>query len=235
MISIASGTVGALHDDRLEAPLEGAVLLDVLAVLVEGGGADRLDLAAREGRLQHVRGVDRALGGAGADERVQLVEEEHDVLRLADLLHHGLEPLLELAAVLGPGHEGAEVELEQALVDENIGHVVADDLLREPFDDRRLAHARLADEHGVVLRAAGEDLDDALDLLLAPDDRIELGLAGELGEIAGELVEHGRLRALLGPRIVLVAEQAPASPAGPRRGARRATRGSWPRSTALPS
>ena len=106
-----------------------------------------------------------------------------------------------------PGDEGAEVELEQPLVHEHVGHVVADDLLREPLDDRRLAHARLADQHRVVLGAAGQDLDDALDLLLAADDRIELALAGQLGQVARELVEDRRLRALLGPRIVLVAEQ----------------------------
>jgi hypothetical protein len=35
--------------DRLEAALERPVLLDVLAVLVEGRGADALDLSAGEG------------------------------------------------------------------------------------------------------------------------------------------------------------------------------------------
>src|SRR5437667_4043141 len=97
-----------LHDHGLEAALEGAVLLDVLAVLVQRGGADRLDLAPRERRLEHVRRVDGAFGGAGADQRVQLVEEQDHVLRLADLLHHGLQPLLELAAVLRACHEVAE-------------------------------------------------------------------------------------------------------------------------------
>src|SRR2546422_9241394 len=100
-----------LHDDRLEAALERTVLLDVLAVLVERGRADRLDLAARQGGLEHVRGVDRALGRPGADEGVQLIEEEDDVLRLADLLHHCLEPLLELTPVLRPGDQRTEVEL----------------------------------------------------------------------------------------------------------------------------
>src|SRR2546425_836780 len=196
-----------LHDHGLEAALEGAVLLDVLAVLVQRGGADRLDLAPRERRLEHVRRVDGAFGGAGADQRVQLVEEQDHVLRLADLLHHGLQPLLELAAVLRAGHEGAEVELQEPLVHEHVGDVVRDDFLRETLDDGRLAHARLADEHRVVLRAPRQDLDDALDLLLAPDDGVELGLAGELREVARELVEHRRLRALLRPRVVLVAEQ----------------------------
>src|SRR5262249_58139638 len=52
-----------------------------------------------------------------------------------------------------------------------------------------------------------EHRDEAFDLWLAADDGIEFGLAGELGEIAGELVEHRSLRALLRPRVVLVAEQ----------------------------
>jgi hypothetical protein len=58
--------------------------------------------------------------------------------------------------------------------------------LREAFDDGRLADAGLADEHRVVLGAAAEDLDDALDLVLAADDGSSLPFAGELGEVAAE-------------------------------------------------
>ena len=42
---------GLVHRHRLEAPLQGGVLLDGLAVLVEGGGADHLNLAPGEGGL----------------------------------------------------------------------------------------------------------------------------------------------------------------------------------------
>src|ERR1044072_4882530 len=45
-----------------------AFFLDVLAFLVRGRGADALALAAGQGRLEHVGGVDRPLGAAGADE-----------------------------------------------------------------------------------------------------------------------------------------------------------------------
>src|SRR5438876_6801611 len=57
-----------LDADLLEASLEGGVALEVLAVLVERRRADRLELAAGEGRLQDGCRVDRALCGAGADE-----------------------------------------------------------------------------------------------------------------------------------------------------------------------
>ncbi|GIU99002.1 MAG: hypothetical protein KatS3mg014_0618 [Actinomycetota bacterium] len=67
-------------------------------------------------------------------------------------------------------------------------------VLGETLDDGGLADTGLADEHGVVLRPAGQDLHDPLDLPLAPDDRVELALPGELGEVPPELVEHQRAR-----------------------------------------
>ena len=62
----------------------------------------------------------------------------------------------------------------------------------EALDDGGLADAGLADQHRVVLGPAGQHLHDPLDLLLAPDHRVELALAGQLGEVAPELVEHQR-------------------------------------------
>src|SRR4029078_64982 len=92
-----------------------AVLLDVLAILVERGGTDALQLAARERGLEHVAGVDRALRSTRAHERVQLVDEQDDLLVLRDLVHHRLEPLLELAAVLRAGDDRGPVERDHAV------------------------------------------------------------------------------------------------------------------------
>ena len=66
-------------EDRLEAPGERRVLLDVLAIFVERGGADAMELAAGERRLQQVRGVHGAVGLAGADQGVHLVDEQDDL------------------------------------------------------------------------------------------------------------------------------------------------------------
>ena len=165
------------HVDLLEAALERGVLLDVLAVLVERGRADQAQLAAGEHRLDHVAGVDRAFGAARADDRVDLVDEGDDLaLGVGDLLQHRLEPLLELAAVLRARDHRADVERDDALVAQPLGNVALDDAAREPFDDRGLADAGLADEHRVVLRAPRQHLDDPADLLVAADDRVDLAL-----------------------------------------------------------
>ncbi len=99
------------HEDRLETSFERGVLLDVLAVLVEGRRPHAPQVPAREGRLQEVGGVDRALRGPRTHQGVQLVDEEdHVPFRLLHLPQERLQPFLELAAELGPRDEGAEVE-----------------------------------------------------------------------------------------------------------------------------
>ena len=151
--------------------------------------------------LEHVGSVHRALGAARAHDGVHLVDEGDDLaFGIGDLLEDRLEALLELAAVLGAGHHGADVQGHDPLVLEALGHVAGDDALGQPLGDGRLAHARLADEDGVVLRPAAEHLDHAADLVVTPDDRVELAPAGQLGEVAAEALQC--LVLLLGVRVL---------------------------------
>ena len=192
-----------LDHDRLESALERRIALDVLAVLVERGGADALELAAGERGLQDVGGVDGALGRAGPDERVQLIDEQDRVVGVAELLDDLLQALLELAAVLGAGHERPDIEGQDALVEQGLRHVAGDDPVGQALGDGRLADAGLADQGGIVLRPTGQDLDDPLDLLLPPDDRVQLAGPCGVRQVDPELVDRrglaGALR-LLGGR-----------------------------------
>ena len=179
---MVSSTVGSRDEHRLEAARQRCVLLDVLAVLIEGGGAHAVQLAARQRGLQQVGGVHRPLALPGAHQGVHLVDEQDDrALGGGDLVEHGLQPLLELAAVFRAGDQRAHVEREQLLVLQALGHVAVDDAQGEALDDGRLADAGLADQDGVVLGAARQDLDGAADLLVAADDRVELAVAGRPG------------------------------------------------------
>ena len=195
---------GFVDHDRLKAALERGVLLDVLAVFIEGRGADGVELAAREHRLQHVRGVDGALGSARADDRVQLVDEQDDPAGGGrDFLQHRLEAFLELAPVFGARHQRADVEGDDAFLLESLGNVLAHDALREPFHDGRLADAGLADQHGIVLGAPRQHLHDAPDFVVAADDRIEVALAGARRQIGAIALERFVLALRIGIRHAL--------------------------------
>ena len=198
---MVSSTRRLVDEHRLEAPRQRRVLLDVLAVFVERGGADAMQLAARQRGLEQVGGVHRAVGLAGADERVHLVDEQDDAaVRRRHLLQHGLEPLLELAAIFRAGDQRAHVEREQLLVLQAFRHVAVDDAQRQALDDRGLADAGLADQHRIVLGAARQHLDGAADFLVAADHRIELAVARGLGQVAGIFLQ--RVIGVLGRRRV---------------------------------
>jgi len=93
------------------------------------------------------------------------------------------------SAVLRPGDQRPQVQRHDALLLEGLGHVAADDPLGQPLDDRGLADAGLADQDGVVLRPAAQDLDDAPDLLVAPDHGVQLPGSCFLGQVAAVLLE----------------------------------------------
>ena len=181
--------------DRLEAALQGGVAFDIFAVLVQRCRADALQLAPGKGRFEDVGRVHRAARRARADQHVDLVDEQ-DAIGAFEFLDDPLEPFLELAAIDRPGHQAADVQLQHPLFQQRFGDIAADDALGQSLDDGRFAHAGVADEGRVVLGAAGQDLDDALDLGLPPDDRVQFARVGQGGQVGAQLI-HGRRRALL--------------------------------------
>ena len=145
---------------------------------------------ASSGLIRFAR-VHRAFGPARAHQVVQFVDEQNDLaLGGLHLLQHGLQPFLELAAVLRSGDQRAEIERQKLLALQCLGHVAIDDAQRQAVDDGGLADAGLADQHGIVLGAARQHLDGAADFLVAPDHRIELALARQRGHVAGVFLQR---------------------------------------------
>ena len=148
-------------------------------------------LAAREHRLEQVGGVHRALGRAGADDRVQLVDEQDDRARgLGDLLEHGLEPVLELAAVLRAGDQRAHVERDDALVLQRLGHVARDDALGEPSTIAVLPTPGSPISTGLFLVRRERTWITRRISSSRPMTGSSLPLLGGLGEVAAVLLER---------------------------------------------
>ena len=62
--------------------------------------------------------------------------------------------------------------------------------LGQAFGNGGFAHARLANQHWVVLGASAKDLDDTVDFVLASHHRIELALTSQLREVATEFIQR---------------------------------------------
>ena len=99
------------HVDFLEAARQGVVFLEYAAVFVIGGGADALQAARTKRGFEQVGRIQRAARcGAGADQGVDLVDEQDCIAVIQQLLQHRLQALLEVAAVLGAREQCAHVE-----------------------------------------------------------------------------------------------------------------------------
>ena len=192
---------GLVDENRLEAPLQRGVLLDIFLVFVERGRADAMQFAAAERGLEQIARIHAALARARTDQRVHFVDEQDDLpLGALYFVEHRLEPFLELAAVLRAGDERAHVERHQRAALEAVGHVAIGDTQREAFGDRGLAGPGFADERGIVLGSARENLHGAADFLVAADHRVELAVACRLRQVAGVFLH--RVVAFLGARAV---------------------------------
>ena len=100
----------------LEAAFESAILFDVFAVLIEGGGANALYFAAGQGRLQDVGRVNGAFRAAGADEGMEFVNEQDGILGPANFVHDRLDAFFELSAVFGAGHHHRQIQDDDAFI-----------------------------------------------------------------------------------------------------------------------
>ena len=97
---------GLLDQHGLEPALQGGVLFDILAVFVEGRGPDAAQGASGERRLEHVGGIHGPLGGAGAHQGVQLVDEEHHLtLGALYFFQDRLETVFEFTPVFCAGDQ----------------------------------------------------------------------------------------------------------------------------------
>src|SRR5579863_1604811 len=185
--------------DHLEASRQGRVLLKVFLVLRPGGGGDGPQFAARQRRLQQVRRIVLTRLATGADHGVGLInkQDDRDGRRL-DFLDQAFQTVLELAFDARAGLEQRQVERSYRDVAQRRRNIAVGDAQCEPFDDRRLADARLTGENGIVLATPHQDVDHLADFEVAPEHGIDFALLGVLREIDGELVEVGRLAAGLG-------------------------------------
>ena len=185
---------GLVNLHRLETTFKSRILFDVLAVLVAGGCADGLQLAARKHGLEHLRGVDRAFRGTRTDQGVDLVDEEDDVAASTNFLEDLLEALFEVTAVARTSDKRTHIEAVDLLVLDGFGHIAGNDCLSEAFDNGGLTDAWLTNQNRVVLRAAREDLHDALHFSATANHRVKLVFAGSLGEVTTKLFENRRVR-----------------------------------------
>ncbi|MNP21209.1 hypothetical protein D3C76_1138190 [compost metagenome] len=177
--------------DLLEASRQGTVLLEDAAKLLEGSRANAANVARRQQRLEQVGCIhDPTRRRTGTDDGVDLIDEQDRLRAFAQLAEQRLETLLEVATVLGAGQQRTQVEGVHHALGQQVRHLTVDDTLGQAFGNGSFAHPGLTHQQRVVLAPTRQNLRDALDLLLAPDQRVDAPGAGQLVQVAGVSIQR---------------------------------------------
>ncbi len=105
------------HGNRLEPAGKGRVLLDILAIFVEGRGTDTMQIAPRQCGFQHVGGIHGAIGFASPDKGVQLVDEQdHLAVTAGNIGQNRFQAFLKLTPELCPSDQRTHVERHQLAI-----------------------------------------------------------------------------------------------------------------------
>ena len=182
------------HIHLLEAARQRSVFLENATVLGECRRTNALELPAGQRGLEQVRCVQRPPRcGTRTDQGVDLIDEENGVRLVFQSLEHALEALLKVATVLGTCQQSAHVQRIHHRLGQNFRHIVLGDAPCQALGNRGFAHASLTHQQRVVLAATAQDLDRALDLVVAPDQRVDLAVLGSLVQVLGVLLQRRRL------------------------------------------
>ena len=116
---------------------------------------------------------------------MNFVDKQHRPGLLFERRDDPLQAFLKITPVFGPGQQGAEVEGIDHAAREHLRGLALHDHPGQTFRDRGLAHPGLAHEQRVILAPATEDLDSALHLGLAANQRVDPALPGGFIQIHG--------------------------------------------------
>ena len=189
------------HKHFLEAPLQGRIFFEIFSILVQRRCADAVQFAPRQGWFQHIARIHGPFGLAGTDHRMQFIDEENDLAFLfGEVIQDCFEPFLEFTTEFCAGDQRAHIQRENALVAQALRNFVVDDSLGQALHYGRLANARFAYQHGIVLCPALQYLDSSPDFVIATDDGVELALLCAFGQVDCVFLE--RLASIFGIRVI---------------------------------
>ena len=198
------------HIDLLEAPGQRMILFEYAPVFGIGRGSNAAYLAIGEHRFDQVRGIHHpARCSACAYNCMNFIDKQDRTRIILYFLDDRFQALLEVTPILGAGNQGAHVERVDRCVAQHVRHPFLGDHPGKTFRQRRFANACVPHVQRIVLAAAAENLDSALDFDVTADQRIDFPLDGPLIQIGGVFFQRRRIRLALGVdgRVLVVARR----------------------------
>ena len=172
----------------LETALKRTIFLYTLAIFVERCSTNALYCASSQCRFHYVGSVHRAWSRTCSDNGVNLVDKHNHIRICLQFLHKSLKALFKLSAILCTSHNTRHVERVDALTKQHRTCVALFYQLCQSFYYCALTNTWLTNQYWVVLLAAPQYLNNALNLALAAHTWVELTFSSSLREVCTKAV-----------------------------------------------
>ena len=103
----------------LETTFQSAILFDVLAIFIQGGGTNTLYFSSCQCRFQHICSIHRACCRTCTYNRVNFVNKQNHIRILLQLIENGTDTLFKLSTVFGSCHDSCHIEGYHSFVKQN--------------------------------------------------------------------------------------------------------------------
>ncbi len=133
-----------IYENALETAFQRGIFFDVALVFRERSGTDGLDVAARQGRLEDIGGIQPAGGIAGPDQSMDFVYKEDDIGVGFGFAQDFLEARLEFSAKGSYLLRRAPDRGKDALADQLFWYIAAANFFGQAAHQRRFADAWFA-------------------------------------------------------------------------------------------
>ena len=97
-------------------------------------------------------------------------------------IQDSFDTLLIFSFVLCTCHERTHIQAEEP-ADKRCGDISTCDPLSKPLRNSRLSYSRFTDQYRVIFRSPAQNPDDAPNLVIAADDRVEFALLSQSGQV----------------------------------------------------
>ena len=124
---------------------------------------------------------------------MQFIDEQHHPgIGIARFRKHGAQTLLELPPELRSRNQGPHIKGHEMQTLQRLRHFAGHNPLGQQLGDGGLADAWSADQHRIVLATTGQHLDQASDLRVAANDRIQGALGCRSRQITAVQLQSPR-------------------------------------------
>ena len=135
---------------RLETTSKRCVFFKVLAVLIQSGCTDCLQLSTSKHRFQNRSCVDCTLSSTCANQGVDLIDESDDVATGTNFLGDFLKSFFEVSAVAATCNKGTKIKCVELFVLQGFWHVAGNNCLRKTFNNCSFSYAWFTNQDRVV-------------------------------------------------------------------------------------